>query len=246
MARMALISDIHGNLTALETALADIERQGADSIACLGDVAQEGPQPVAVIHRLHDLAIPVVMGNTDDWLLHPKPKKVKSEKDRQELAIDRWVLAQLTDTERALMQDYAQTLTFELDGSSLLCYHGSPLSCEHRIRPTTPAKRLKELFRGRDETLFAGGHTHEPMVRRFGPSLILNPGSVGAPVIERRDSTEDDYYPSWAEYALVEANGADLHVTLRRVPYALADFAAAVRASGMPHADYLLKGWRQV
>jgi len=243
---MALISDIHGNLTELEAALADIERHGTKRIACLGDVAQEGPQPVAVIHRLHDLAIPVVMGNTDDWLLNPKPKKVKSEKDRQELEIDRWVLAQLTDTERELMQDYAQTLTFDLDGASLLCYHGSPISCEHRIRPTTPAKRLKELFAGHNETLFAGGHTHEPMLRRFGPSLILNPGSVGAPVVERQTSTEDDYTPSWAEYALVEAKGADLRVTLRRVPYALADFAAAVRASGMPHAGYLLKGWRQV
>ena len=246
MTRMALISDIHGNLTALEAALADIERHGTARIVCLGDVAQEGPQPVAVIHRLHDLAIPVVMGNTDDWLLNPKPKKVKSEKDRQELEIDRWVLAQLTDTERELMQDYAQTLTFDLDGASLLCYHGSPISCEHRIRPTTPAKRLKELFAGHNETLFAGGHTHEPMLRRFGPSLILNPGSVGAPVVERQTSTEDDYTPSWAEYALVEAKGADLHVTLRRVPYALDDFAAAVRASGMPHAGYLLKGWRQV
>ncbi len=246
MTRMALISDIHGNLTALEAALADIERHGAERIVCLGDVAQEGPQPVAVIHRLHDLAIPVVMGNTDDWLLNPKPKKVKSEKDRQELEIDRWVLAQLTDTERALMQDYAQTLTFDLDGASLLCYHGSPISCEHRIRPTTPAKRLKELFAGHNETFFAGGHTHEPMLRRFGPSLILNPGSVGAPVVECQTSTEDDYTPSWAEYALIEANGADLRVTLRRVPYALADFAAAVRASGMPHAGYLLKGWRQV
>ena len=246
MTRLALISDIHGNLTALEAVLADIERHKAERIVCLGDVAQEGPQPVAVIHRLRNLDIPVVKGNTDDWLVNPKPKKAKSEKERKEMAIGQWVRAQLTDRELALMQDYAQTLTFDLGGASMLCYHGSPLSCEHRIRPTTPAKRLKELFDGRNEALFAGGHTHEAMIRCFGPSLILNPGSVGAPVVERRASNEDDYYPSWAEYALVEASGADLHVTLRRVPYALDDFAAAIRASGIPHPDFLLKGWRQV
>ncbi len=246
MTRIALISDIHGNLTALEVVMADIERHNAEHIVCLGDVAQEGPQPVAVIHRLRDLGIPVIKGNTDDWLVNPKPKKARSEKDRQEIAIGQWVRAQLTDRELALLQAYAQTLTFDLGGASLLCYHGSPLSCEHRIRPTTPAKRLKELFDGHDEALFAGGHTHEAMIRRFGPSLILNPGSVGAPVVERRISSEDDTYPSWAEYALIESNGADLHVTLRRVPYALDAFAAAVRASGIPHPDFLLKGWRQV
>ena len=246
MTRIALISDIHGNLTALEVVLADIERHNAEQIVCLGDVAQEGPQPVAVIHRLRDLDIPVIKGNTDDWLVNPKPKKARSEKDRQEIAIGQWVRAQLTDRELALLQAYAQTLTFDLGGASLLCYHGSPLSCEHLIRPTTPAKRLKELFDGRNEALFAGGHTHEAMIRRFGPSLILNPGSVGAPVVERRISSEDDTYPSWAEYALIESNGADLHVTLRRVPYALDAFAAAVRASGIPHPDFLLKGWRQV
>ena len=69
MTRMALISDIHCNLTALEAALADIARQDVNATVCLGDVAELGPQPVAVIHRLRDLSIPVVMGNTDDWLL---------------------------------------------------------------------------------------------------------------------------------------------------------------------------------
>ena len=244
MTRVALISDVHGNLTALEAALGDIAARGADRIVCLGDVANEGPQPVAVIRRLRDLDIPVIKGNTDDWLVNPKPKRAKSDKARQEEAVAFWVAAQLGDAERALLRGYAQTLTIDLDGATLLCYHGSPQSCEHRIRPQTPAKRLVEYFRGHEETLFAGGHTHEAMVRRFGESIILNPGSVGAPVIERKTSAKDDYYPAWAEYALVEAQGSDLSITLRRVPYALEDFIAALRASGMPHLDFMLAGWR--
>jgi putative phosphoesterase len=242
--RIALISDIHGNLTALEAALIDIARLGADKIVCLGDVALEGPQPIAVIHRLRDLSIPVIKGNTDDWLLNPKSKKAKDAAERRKIDMGLWTMEQMTATERALVEAYAMTLAFDLDGLSLLCYHGSPRSCEHRIRPITPARQLEKHFRGHNETLFAGGHTHEAMVRRFGESIILNPGSVGAPVIESKTSSKDMYQPTWAEYALVASDGRDLNITLRRVPYPLPDLAAAVRASGMPHADHYLADWR--
>ncbi len=242
--RIALISDIHGNLVALEAALADIARHSADRIVCLGDVALEGPQPVEVIRRLHDLSIPVIKGNTDDWLLNPKPKKAKNEAERRKIEMGLWAIEQLSAADRALVEGYAMTLSFDLGRLSLLCYHGSPRSCEHRIRPHTPAKRLVEYFRGHQETLLAGGHTHEAMVRRFGESILLNPGSVGAPVIESKTSSRDIYYPTWAEYALVESEGGGLSISLRRVPYALADLEASVRASGLPHAGAWLADWR--
>ena len=81
--RIALISDIHGNLTALEAALAEIDRHKVDRIICLGDVALDGPQPTAVIRRLREQGIPVIKGNTDDWLLHPKRTAVRTRKRRQ-------------------------------------------------------------------------------------------------------------------------------------------------------------------
>ncbi|MCB0291188.1 MAG: metallophosphoesterase, partial [Calditrichaeota bacterium] len=68
--KIALISDIHGNLTALEAVLADIRRRGADRIICLGDLATLGPQPREVIARLRELDCPGIMGNHDAALLH--------------------------------------------------------------------------------------------------------------------------------------------------------------------------------
>ena len=197
-----------------------------------------------MIHRLRDLSIPVVMGNTDDWLLHPKREHKKGDEARQE-DIDFWAAGQLTEADSALMATYAQTLTFNLDGTSLLCYHGSPRSCEERIEPETPTKKLDEYFEKQQATLLAGGHTHEAMVRRYGQSVIINPGSVGLPMVHpQAGSKEKTYNPSWAEYALIEAHGRDLTITLRRVPYALDDLIAAVRASGMPHQEYYLADWR--
>lgn len=241
--RIALISDIHGNLTALEAALADIKRRGAERIICLGDVALEGPQPGEVIRRLRDLAIPVVMGNTDDWLLHPRRKATKTAKERMELENGLWSAEQTSPIERALVAEYSPTLSFDLDSLNLLCYHGSPRSFDDRIRPNTTTVQLAKYFRGHNATLLAGGHTHEAMIRRYGESIIINPGSVGAPVIAFKSSTKDDYYPSWAEYALLESNGRDLSITLQRVPYPLADLVAAVRASDIPHPNYFLAGW---
>jgi putative phosphoesterase len=243
--RIALISDIHGNLTALEAALADIARQGADQIVCLGDVALDGPQPVAVIHRLRDLSIPVIKGNTDDWLLNPKPEKTKNEDERRQQDIALWAAGQMTATERALIGVYAQTLAFDLGGTSLLCYHGSPRSCEERIEPETPTKKLDDYFEEQRAALLAGGHTHEAMVRRYGESVIINPGSVGLPMMHPKAGSEKgSYNPLWAEYALIEAKGDDLTITLRRAPYALAALVAAVRASGMPHVEHYLADWR--
>jgi putative phosphoesterase len=242
--RIALISDIHGNLTALEAALADIERQGADRIVCLGDVAVGGPQPVEVIHRLRDLGIPVIMGNTDDWLLHPRRNPARTRKARLTMDTEMWAAEQMTATERALISEYAPTLPFDLDGLSLICYHASPRNFNDKIRPNTNTALLAKYFKGQDAALFAGGHTHEAMIRRYGESLIINPGSVGAPVIEAKSSHKDAYYPTWAEYALVDSSDGNLSLTLQRVPYPLADFAAAVRASSIPHHDFVLEGWR--
>ena len=136
--RIALISDIHGNLVALEAALADIQRRGAERIICLGDVAAGGPQPREVIQRLHDLAIPVVMGNTDQWLLNPVPIDADSEEKEQEAARDQWAAAQLTAADTELVLGYQPTLSLDFGhGFTLLCYHGSPRSFNDRIEPVS-------------------------------------------------------------------------------------------------------------
>jgi predicted phosphodiesterase len=72
MSRLALISDIHSNEVALRAVLADIRRTGVDQIICLGDVANLGPAPNAVIELLAGLGCPCIMGNHDEFLLEPE------------------------------------------------------------------------------------------------------------------------------------------------------------------------------
>lgn len=242
--KVALIADIHGNLVALNAALAAIGRLDVDHIICLGDVAAVGPQPVEVINLLAELSLPVVMGNTDDWLLEPVSWDVDSDERRLSRDVMLWNAEQLGAAERDLIRDYAPRLSYTFDeGVTLLCYHGSPRNYDDIIRPTTPEEALAEMFEDYEAQVMAGGHTHVPMVRQYFDSFLVNPGSVGLPQVSRRDGQRLN--PTWAEYALLEWQQSQLTVSLRRARYPLATLAAAVRASGMPHADYWLSDWRE-
>lgn len=88
--RIALISDIHGNTVALDAVLASLEQRPVDRVVCLGDVATTGPQPREALAVLQALACPMVMGNTDAWLLNPEPWPVEDEDGRAVLDIELW------------------------------------------------------------------------------------------------------------------------------------------------------------
>ena len=102
--RVALISDIHGNLTALEAVLAELADEPVDQIVCLGDVAIFGPQPREALARVRELACPVVMGNTDAWALSPTPHPVRDEETRFFNAVELWGAAELTDADRVVIR----------------------------------------------------------------------------------------------------------------------------------------------
>lgn len=98
--RIALLSDIHGNLIALDTVLHELAQESIDQIICLGDVGALGPQPRQVIDRLRQLRCPVVMGNTDAWLLRPPvATQTASENQRIMYAITTWCAEQLSLTD---------------------------------------------------------------------------------------------------------------------------------------------------
>ena len=240
--RIALISDIHGNKVALDAVLASLQQQPPERLICLGDVAATGPQPREVLAQLQRLACPIVMGNTDDWLLNPEPWSAEDEDGRAVLAIELWGAGQLTATERAFIRTFQPTVEVALDdGQSLLCYHGSPQSYNDIILPTTPEEALAEFLADVEANVLAGGHTHEPMVRVFGDKLLVNPGSVGLPRIQVGGEI---WNPLWAEYAVLEVGNGQLHVELRRAPIDFERLREAAYRSDMPHAELWLRDWR--
>ncbi len=249
MRKIAIISDIHGNLPALEATLAAISAEGIERIVCLGDVATLGPQPREVIARLRALGCPVVMGNTDAILLAPQPEGSADAAGGVPMSnedFDRWSAAQLTPDDLAYLRTFQPTISLPLgDAGTLLCYHGSPRSYDERITAETPDEALHEMLAATPAQMYAGGHTHQQMFRRHRDALVLNPGAVGF-VKDAIPPAATIRNPSWAEYAVIGSDGGQLDVSLRRVPFDLDALFVAMDATGIPRANWRKGDWRRV
>ena len=241
--RVALLSDIHGNLFALEAVLAALTQTTIDQIVCLGDVALFGPQPSEVLAKMQALACPVVIGNTDAWALEPQPLAVRDEQSVFIHAIESWGAAQLGEVERAYLRTFQPTVELTLgDGIPFLGYHGSPHSYHDLLVATTPDTDVATLLGDQQAVVLAGGHTHAQYVRRYQNKWLLNPGSVGLPYEIGADGTVRN--PPWAEYALLEGTTSGVTIALCRAFYDVAPLLATAKASGMPYAELWCKDWR--
>lgn len=240
--RIAIISDIHANLVALETVLADIERERADQIVCLGDVTANGPQPRETLQRIKALGCPVVCGNTDEWFLVMQTFDPNSEKERRLMEMLWWAEKQFSPTEIEFMRAFQPRVELQLEGgNTLLCFHGSPQSNTDVILATTPDDELAQRLGDYHATVMIGGHTHTQMLRRFQGTLVVNPGSVGMPMT--RDESNLVRRPPWSEYAIVESRGDNLAVEFRRVPLDVVAVMRAARESGMPQVEFWAGEW---
>ena len=187
----ALLSDIHGNMQAFDAVLRELARFGVDDAVVLGDVAQGGDHPAAVLDRLAELGWPVILGNADHFLLEV-PTDTNEEISAEQLERREWSLSQLE--ERHLEQIRAFHPTYEQDG--LLAFHGSPRNFEDILFPETEDD---SPWRVEGYDLLGGGHTHVQWTRRLGDAQYVNPGSVGL-AVDRYDARRQMPY---AEFAIV-------------------------------------------
>jgi predicted phosphodiesterase len=187
----ALISDIHGNAPALEAVLDELASFGIDDGLVLGDVAYGGGEPARVLDRLAELHWPVILGNTDQFVLDGRAPETAAQLE-----------------ERHLEQIRAFHPTYERDG--LLAFHGSPRSYDDILFPDT-----EDLspWQADGFELLAGGHTHFQWTKRVGDAVYVNPGSVGQPVHRWYDRRPLPH----AEYAIVHDGDG---VEFRRVSWA--------------------------
>ncbi len=232
--QVAIFSDVHGNLTALEAVLDQVARQSPDLVAFAGDLCLFGSSAAACVQAIRELEISSIYGNTDLWVLDPPvpPDDVpeKEMRHRQNLyEISRWTSAQLSDDALAWLRQ----LPFEFrvsptgdDRDDLLMVHANPRDVNSVIFPT--AARQTELFgqvkheqtdddlasllKGVVCNVLAFGHLHVPNVRQWGGITLANISSV---------SLAGDGDPR-AKYALLTwRHGTGWSVEHQYVDYAL-------------------------
>ena len=222
--RIAVLSDIHGNLMALDAVMADVREQSPDQIWCGGDVGWAGPWSSECIAMVSESGWPTVRGNTDVWITGD-PQTVEDEQQRKELQ----ALAEAHDVSDTDLQWLLNLPLGHSGPGSILLVHGTPNSPFVGPMPDDPAADFMP-YKGQ-ASLVIYGHVHRAFTRRLTDgTLVANPGSVGVPA----DS-------ELASYLLIDQEGPDVTLRHRRVQYDRAEAVERARRLGGPIAELFIQ-----
>jgi predicted phosphodiesterase len=229
--RVALISDVHGNLTALEAVIADIERRGVDLVIQGGDLALMGARPREVVERIHSLGWPGVVGNTDEVLWRPEEHERQLERaPRLATLLDR-IFNDYTPHTRDRLGDAAigwlRELPTEYRSAELTVVHAQPGDLWRAPMPDADDAGLSAAYAPLQSARVGYGHIHRPFVRALEGLTVANAGAVGLPF---------DHDPR-ASYLLV----TDGEPEIVRVDYDVEREVRALRETRHPDADRLVQ-----
>ena len=234
MRRIALFSDIHGNLAALDAVLADIDERGISERYCLGDLVGYGPDPAGVIDRVRDLGIPTVLGNYDEGIGLRRGEcgcYYATAQARSDGAESYAFTEPLVDDERAAwLAALPHELRLQQGGRRVLLVHGSPRKVNEYLLPDRTDELLVRLAEAAEADVVCVGHVHVPYHRTLtgtdGARIdYVSAGSVGKP-------KDGDWRACWTELLLGDAGEVDS--VFHRVVYDIGAVAAQMRAAGLP------------
>ena len=244
--RIVVLSDVHGNCLALETAFADIKRTAYDHIVCNGDMIQSGPQPHETVQLLRAMKCSIVMGNSDAWLMtgiETDAHLISDERRKKLDAVRAWSLSQLSEEDRAFINAFHPTVKVDLGhGRNLLAFHGSPISFDQFLLPSTAEDEFQEILKPYADHILTGGHMHLQYTRRLRDSqnFFFNPGSVGV-AYNHEQTDPNGLLDPWAEYAVLTVEGAQVSLEFRRIPLDMEKMADVYRKSDRPFADIAME-----
>ena len=239
--KIAVISDIHGNMDAFESVLEDIDRSNVDAIVSLGDNIGYGPEPEAVVRKIQDRGIPSIMGNHEMAVADPKHLSWFNITAQESLLKTIKLLSQGS-------LDYISGLNAYRVDFDCRFVHGFPPDSPTTYSFQVPENELTDVFRDLNENVCFIGHTHFlQMISYDGHDFdeapleqgitvlpedrqcIVNVGSVGQP----RDGNNNAKYVIW--------NSGETSIEVKYIPYDIARVVDKINALGLPkvHANRL-------
>jgi putative phosphoesterase len=228
MEKVAVISDVHANLEALEEVLRRIRGM---TIYCLGDLVDYGANPNEVVEMVRKESAVVIMGNHDQAVVTGDASLFNPKAAISSI----WTRQHLNRENLDYLKGLPTEWKFELDGVSCRLVHGSPDEpLWEYVYPSTHHLLFGHYLKKLGVRCLGLGHTHVPFVWEENEGVVFNPGSVGQP----RDGDRR------ASYAILDAEGKDVGVVIRRVEYDIEGAALKIRKAGLPpvFAERLLTG----
>ena len=226
--RIAIVSDVHGNLRAFEAVIADLRHVAPDVVVHGGDLAYGGTHPAEIIDQIRTLGWPGVRGNTDEMLWSPESLREFAAKTPQLGPLLGRIQDLIPPTRSSIGEERLRWLEgfperYEGEGFSLL--HASPGDLWRAPMPNTSDEELRNMYGPLGSAIVVYGHIHRPYIRRVGEVTVANTGSVS-------QSYDGDRR---ASYLVIEGDW----VSIRRVEYDVESEAKELLRSGLPHAEWM-------
>jgi predicted phosphodiesterase len=237
VSRIAIVSDIHGNLPALEAVLEELETlEPFDRVVGGGDYAAGGAYPKECLDRIRPLGWDFVRGNADEWIVEIAtdgqipaqgyaPGAVPDAALRETLA---WVAARLDEDDIDFLARLEMVWSMTgPSGQNLVFVHATPTSTHIAFPPDAENSIVLPMFDETDADVFLHGHIHHAYLRQTDKGIVGCVGSVGLPF-------DRDPRPC---FLIATDDGTGWQLEHRRVPYDNESYAVSVSECGMPHAE---------
>lgn len=239
--QFAVISDIHGNIVALEEVLADIDRRGISKVYCLGDLVDFAPWSNEVVDLMREKGIPCLLGNHDERIAFDQP--VTPLKHHDEVETENRLLA-INHSKAHIRPDnkawlgglpYNIELQYRFDGvyKNILLVHASLESNDEYVYQDDAVAKVLPVLKERKVDALVMGHTHLSYVERLEGVTMVNCGSVGR-------SREAD---RMATYSILTIMDKGVEAEIVKLHYPIQKVANAIYESDIPdfYGDFLLK-----
>lgn len=227
--KIAVISDIHANLIALQEVLKDIEKENCDKIFCLGDLVLAGPQPKETLDFIKEQDWTIIQGNTDK-LIADFNDEIYQYMQQSFPVMANSIVEDIKIVDREYLSLLPPQTETAVDGVSILLVHGSPRYNNEDITPGMPIGTIEKIIEGTTADLILCGHTHVPCGYQTNTKqTVVNVGSVGRPMTPK----------PMACYAIVETSNGAFTVRHKFINYDRETAAQQVRERGFEGAEQL-------
>ena len=240
--RLAIFSDIHANLPAMEAVGSHLLKGKYDGVYCLGDLGGYASQPNEVQEMVMGCRCPTVMGNYDEGVGFSKDDcgchYIKPFDIEMSNISFGWTREHTTDDNKAWLRTLPREIRLEIEGKRILLCHGSPASTTEYLFEFRSEAYLRKFTPGgkhdAQADIIVFGHTHVPYHRELDGVHFINTGSVGRP---------KDGDPR-AGYCVITVDGGHVTTEQIRLPYDVEAACSRLLAAGLPDyfADYLRTG----
>jgi len=183
--QIGILSDIHGNMPALDAVLTDLRSRNLEALYCLGDLVGYGAFPNEVTEAIRVSGMPTIMGNYDDGVGFDRDECGCAYRDPQEEARGHrslmWTRAHTTEANKAFLRALQPEIRMKIDGKRVLLVHGSPRKMNEYLFEDRALSSFERIASSSDADIIVFGHTHKPYTKVVNEVLFVNAGSIGKP-----------------------------------------------------------------